>query len=95
MKTLLLLLFSFFSCFLYGQVQPLQHGHAHNNYMHKRPLMEALENGFTSIEIDIFLHDDSLIVSHDALGLNKKPDIESLYPKTDSKDHPPKWRECI
>jgi glycerophosphoryl diester phosphodiesterase len=73
------LLLIFFYCLSIAQVQPIQHGHAHNDYMHKRPLMEALENGFTSIEIDVFLHNDSLIVSHDAIGLDKKPDIESLY----------------
>lgn len=74
-------LFILFYCLIFSQVRSIQHGHAHNDYMHKRPLMEALENGFTSIEIDVFLYNDSLIVSHDALGLNKKPDIESLYLK--------------
>lgn len=68
-------------CYLFCQVQPIQHGHAHNDYEHTRPLLEALENGFTSIEIDVYLHNNDLIVSHDPVGLNKKPDIESLYLK--------------
>jgi hypothetical protein len=66
---------------VFAQVQPIQHGHAHNDYEHKRPLFEALENGFTSIEIDVYIHNDDLIVSHAAVGLDSKPDIENLYLK--------------
>ena len=62
-----------------AQVQPIQHGHAHNDYQHSRPLLEALDNGFTSIEVDVFLHNNELVVSHDCTGLNKKPKIEDLY----------------
>jgi hypothetical protein len=73
-----LLLFSLAS---FADAQIAQHGHAHNDYMHTRPLFEALENGFVSIEIDVFLHNNDLIVSHTATGLDKKPDIEELYLK--------------
>lgn len=59
--------------------QPISHGHAHNDYLHKRPLFDALDNGFTSIEADVFLHKGKLIVSHTAVGLNRKADLESLY----------------
>ena len=61
------------------KAQIAQHGHAHNDYMHTRPLFEALENGFASIEIDVFLHNNKLIVSHTATSLDKKQDIEELY----------------
>ena len=37
-----------------AEVTPLTRGHAHNDYAHERPLLEALDNGFTSIEADIF-----------------------------------------
>lgn len=63
----------------YGQIVPLRHGHAHNDYVHKKPLYEALENGFTSIEIDVFLYKDKLVVSHTATALNRKKTIEDLY----------------
>lgn len=63
----------------YAQVVPLIHGHAHNDYAHNRPLFEAIENGFASIEIDVFLHHDKLVVSHLPIGLNNKPTIEELY----------------
>ncbi|MBX7101240.1 MAG: hypothetical protein K1X89_26220 [Myxococcaceae bacterium] len=40
--------------------------HAHNDYRHVRPLLDALEQGFTSVEADVFLRDGGIIVSHDA-----------------------------
>ena len=63
----------------FSTAQIAQHGHAHNDYMHQRPLMEALDNGFISIEIDVFLHNNNLVVSHVGIDLDKKPTIESLY----------------
>lgn len=66
--------------FVNAQVSPLlMHGHAHNDYVHSRPLFEALENGFTSIEIDVYLHNGELKVSHLPLDLNGKKNIEELY----------------
>ena len=62
-----------------AQITPLRHGHAHNDYAHARPLFEALENGFTSIEIDVYLHNEELKVSHLPVGLDKKQNIEQLY----------------
>ena len=38
--------------------------HAHNDYMHERPLFDALENGFRSVEADVFSKGDSLYVAH-------------------------------
>ena len=32
----------------------LQHAHAHNDYLHERPLLDALEQGFGSVEADVF-----------------------------------------
>ncbi len=72
-----------FCCFLFycGTLasQSISHGHAHNDYQHKRPLFDALKYGFTSIEFDVFLHKGKLVVSHIPVGLNHKPDLESLY----------------
>lgn len=69
----------FFSCGTLNAQIPISCGHAHNDYLHKRPLFDALENGFTSIEADVFLHKGKLVVSHIATGLNHKPDLEGLY----------------
>jgi hypothetical protein len=49
---------------LSAQTTPLPHAHAHNDYEHVRPLLDALENGFTSVEADIYLIDQELYVSH-------------------------------
>lgn len=39
--------------------------HAHNDYAHDRPLHAAIENGFCSVEADIFLINGQLLVGHD------------------------------
>lgn len=54
-------------------------GHSHNDYTRKRPLIDALNQGFCSLEIDVFLHKDKLIVSHINAGLNRKAGIAELY----------------
>jgi len=57
----------------------IHNGHAHNDYEHDRPLYEALENGFTSIEIDVHSYKGKAVVSHDDDDLGSKPTIEDLY----------------
>lgn len=55
-------------------------GHAHNDYEHERPLMEALEAGFISVEADVHLINDSLFVVHDAPESTAgMPTLASLY----------------
>src|SRR5688500_5242918 len=39
----------------------LPHAHAHNDYLHDRPLLDALDHGFNSVEADIFLVDGQLL----------------------------------
>ena len=41
-------------------VTPLLHAHAHNDYEHQRPLYDALDHGYCSVEADIFLVADKL-----------------------------------
>ncbi len=57
----------------------LKHGHAHNDYAHSRPLLSALENGFTSVEVDVYLQKGELKVSHLPLFLKSKKTLEQLY----------------
>lgn len=47
-------------------VVPLSQAHAHNDYEHDRPLLDALSHGFTSVEADVWLVDDDLLIGHDA-----------------------------
>lgn len=63
---------------------PLVGGHAHNDYHHGRPLLAALEQGFTSVEVDIWPHQDEdgvprLLVGHDAEDLEYWRTLRGLY----------------
>jgi hypothetical protein len=60
-------------------VKPLPQAHAHNDYEHKRPLLDALEHGFCSVEADVFLVGDELRVGHTRLDLRPGRDLEKLY----------------
>jgi hypothetical protein len=55
--------------------------HAHNDYEHSRPLFDALDNRFMSVEADIHLVAGSLIVSHDQPDPLKAKTLEELYLK--------------
>ncbi|WP_324801170.1 phosphatidylinositol-specific phospholipase C/glycerophosphodiester phosphodiesterase family protein [Streptomyces cyaneofuscatus] len=59
--------------------RPLRHAHAHNDYLHPRPLHDALAHGFTSVEADIFLVDGELLVAHDPAGLDPSRTLAGLY----------------
>jgi hypothetical protein len=54
-------------------------GHAHNDYQHARPLLDALDHGFTSVEADIWLRDGELLIGHDERHLDPARTLESLY----------------
>ena len=58
---------------------PLVYGHAHNDYAHHRPLAEALECAFCSVEADICLVDGKLLVAHDPKKASPHRTLESLY----------------
>jgi hypothetical protein len=60
-------------------VKPLAQAHAHNDYLHERPLLDALEHGFTSVEADIFLVQGTLLVAHDLTGLRAGRTLAALY----------------
>lgn len=59
--------------------QPLLRAHAHNDYLHARPLLEALEQGFCSVEADIHLVDGRLLVAHELKQVRPDRTLESLY----------------
>jgi hypothetical protein len=59
--------------------KPLPNAHAHNDYEHARPLADALDHGFCSVEADIFLRDGQLLVAHDARDLRPERTLERLY----------------
>ena len=57
-------------------VQPLERAHAHNDYEHTRPLLDALDQGFTSVEADVWLVDGQLYIGHD------EPDMDRTLANT-------------
>jgi glycerophosphoryl diester phosphodiesterase len=61
--------------------QPLVHAHAHNDYEHERPLLDALAHGFCSIEADIHLQGGEILVGHDPEDLRPDRTLEALYLK--------------
>jgi glycerophosphoryl diester phosphodiesterase len=60
----------------------MPNAHAHNDYVHERPLLDALDQGFVSVEADVWLIDGELYVYHD---LPERPAesrrLEELYLK--------------
>ncbi|MEU2491313.1 phosphatidylinositol-specific phospholipase C/glycerophosphodiester phosphodiesterase family protein [Streptomyces sp. NPDC007883] len=62
-----------------GGVRPLHRAHAHNDYLHTRPLHDALEHGFTSVEADVFLVDGELLVAHEPAQLDPRRTLARLY----------------
>ncbi|MDI5978089.1 phosphatidylinositol-specific phospholipase C/glycerophosphodiester phosphodiesterase family protein [Amycolatopsis magusensis] len=60
-------------------VRPLAQAHAHNDYEHARPLHDALDQGFTSVEADIYLVGGQLLVAHDPEDVTPERTLEALY----------------
>ena len=79
LKLLVFLLFAVTRLNCFAQSTPLPNGFAHNDYCHKHPLLDALDNGFTNIEADIFSRDDKLIVAHVFPFFKGKRTLENLY----------------
>jgi Glycerophosphoryl diester phosphodiesterase family len=59
--------------------EPLFRAHAHNDYLHVRPLDDALEHGFSSVEADIWLVDGKLLVGHDLRETTPDKTLQGLY----------------
>jgi glycerophosphoryl diester phosphodiesterase len=62
-------------------VRALPSAHAHNDYDHRRPLQDALDRGFNSVEADVWLVDGELRVAHDLDDAVPGRTLESLYLK--------------
>lgn len=59
--------------------QPLTRAHAHNDYAHKRPLLDALDHGFCNVEADIWLVKGELLVAHTPLEWTNTRTLQKLY----------------
>ncbi len=83
MKNYLIVVCLTIATICFGQTDPiipLPNAHAHNDYEHRRPLFDALSHGFTSLEADVHLINETLYVAHDTpRDLDKTPSLQSLY----------------
>jgi hypothetical protein len=75
MKSLAVLVLLSFATVL--QAQPLLH--SHNDYRRTEPLYNALRNKVFSIEVDVFLVNDTLKVSHNKNELATAKTLDSFY----------------
>jgi glycerophosphoryl diester phosphodiesterase len=57
---------------------PLDRAHAHTDCRHARPLLDALDTGFTSIEADVHLVGEELLVGHDPEELRPDRTLQAL-----------------
>lgn len=62
-----------------GPLLLITKAHAHNDYVHPRPLFGALDCGFCSVEADIFLVNGQLLVAHTLAETRPGRTLQSLY----------------
>lgn len=60
-------------------ITPLLQAHAHNDYLQPRPLFDALEQGFCSVEADVWLVEGKLLVAHDLEAVQVDRTLQKLY----------------
>ena len=59
--------------------KPFIQAHSHNDYEHQRPLLDALDCGFCSVEADIYLVEGRLLVAHDRREVKPERTLQALY----------------
>src|SRR4051812_47514251 len=57
----------------------VSNAHSHNDYEQERPFYAAYEAGFGSMEADIFLVNNELLVAHEQKELSLHRTLDSLY----------------
>ncbi|MBX7257041.1 MAG: HEAT repeat domain-containing protein, partial [Candidatus Hydrogenedentes bacterium] len=60
-------------------IVPLPNAHSHNDYEHVRPLLDALDRGFCSVEADIYLVEGQLLVAHNRGDVKPERTLQALY----------------
>ncbi len=73
------LVFALICCGQAAEPVPLPRAHAHNDYEHKQPLHDALQQGFCSVEADIYLVGGQLLVAHDLKDIQAARTLAALY----------------
>lgn len=62
-----------------AQNLPLDNAFAHNDYQHRQPLFEALNNGYTNIEADVYIYKNKLVVTHVLPQIHHHRHLDKLY----------------
>ena len=62
-----------------ARLVPLTRAHAHNDYLHERPLADALSHGLWSVEADVWLTNRALLVAHDFNKTSPDRTLQKLY----------------
>lgn len=57
----------------------MQNAHAHNDYLHEKPFLEAYYLNYGMIEADIFIQDDELMVAHENKSIKPENTLSALY----------------
>ena len=60
-------------------VAVLRGGHSHNDYTRERPLLDALDKRYMSVEADVYLVDGELLVAHDRRDCRKDRTLRGMY----------------
>lgn len=81
MKKIIIILLCLASAELPAQpsVYTTSNAHSHNDYEKEFPFRGAWEEGFGSVEADVFLVDDRIVVAHDTSQLKRNWSFDSLY----------------
>ena len=79
LTTIFLLLCSLSTIAQYNKHYTVLNAHSHNDYEQARPFYAAYEAGFGSMEADIFLVNDELLVAHEQKELVLHRTLDSLY----------------
>ncbi|WP_460685894.1 PI-PLC domain-containing protein [Niabella aquatica] len=81
MKKVCLIIFFFITNPGWAQPQKysVQNAHSHNDYEQSRPFELAYEYGFGSVEADVFLTNDDLLVSHNIKDTQSLRNLKNFY----------------
>ena len=63
-------------------VKPIRDGHSHNDYWRNRPMLDALDHGFCSVEADVFLRDGQFWAGHVTAEIMLRRNLETIYFQT-------------
>ena len=83
MKNLVLvfLLFSTARAVAQTNVYTTANAHAHNDYQHEPPLLAAYNNKFGSVEADVYLNEEEVLVAHSEKDIPNHKTLEDVYIK--------------